>query len=244
MKLTKVAEAIISEDSCDSLRKCIAELERNKDPLQHLVDLSAEYYDLLVAGNKKLAFESDQLNLRCESLHAKMVQIRSNANNSIADLEAKVKFAETHGVEIVAEGNRKLKDFESGLVRKLEGLREMNANKVCTIGGLCSPMLVEEPSVKDYVNWFSEEVTSLPDMLCGMNENFATAAIEGVLALAGDLVDFDAVRVAASEGGADVLPVGSGVRKAARAISKKWWCSFGYDCVLSVICTQQMEVLF
>jgi hypothetical protein len=87
-------------------------------------------------------------------------------------------------------------------------------------------------------------VTGLPDMLCGMNENFATAAIEGVLALAGDLVDFDAMRVAASEGGVDVLPVGFGVQKAARAISKKWWRSFGYDYVLSIICTQQMEVFF
>jgi hypothetical protein len=36
-------------------------------------------------------------------------------------------------------------------------------------------------------------VTSLPDMFCGMDENFATAAIEGALTLAGDSVDFDAV---------------------------------------------------
>jgi hypothetical protein len=119
----------------------------------------------------------------------------------------------------------------------------MYAYKDWTIGGLCSPMLVEEPSVKDYLNWFSEEVTGLPDMLCCVNENFATAAIEGALALASDSVDFDVVRVAASEGGVDVLPTGSSVRKAARAVSKKCWRSFGYDYVLSVIHAQQTEVL-
>jgi hypothetical protein len=97
-------------------------------------------------------------------------------------------------------------------------------------------MSVEEPSVKDYLNWFSEQVTGLRDMFCGMNEKFATAAIEGALALGSDLVDFDVVRVAASEGGTNVLPAGSSVRKAARAVSKKWWCSFSYDYVLSVIC--------
>jgi hypothetical protein len=86
-------------------------------------------------------------------------------------------------------------------------------------------------------------VTGLPSIFCGVNENFATAAIEGALALAGESADFDAVRVAASEGGADVLLDGSGVRKAARAVSNKCWRSFGYDCVLSVIRAQQMEVL-
>jgi hypothetical protein len=30
-------------------------------------------------------------------------------------------------------------------------------------------------------------------MFCGLNENFATAVIEGALALAGDSVDLDAV---------------------------------------------------
>jgi hypothetical protein len=80
-------------------------------------------------------------------------------------------------------------------------------------------------------------------MFCGVNENFATAAIEGALALAGDSIHLGDVRAATSEGGMDVLPAGSSVRKAARAISKKWWCSFGYDYVLSVIHAQQVEVL-
>jgi hypothetical protein len=76
-----------------------------------------------------------------------------------------------------------------------------------------------------------------------MNENFATTAIEGALTLATNSVDLEAVRVATSGGGADVLPAVSGVWKAARAVSKKWWRSFGYDYMLSVICAQQWKVL-
>jgi hypothetical protein len=50
-----------------------------------------------------------------------MAQNHSDADNRIADLEAKVKFAETRGVEIATKGNKKLKDFESGLGQKLGG---------------------------------------------------------------------------------------------------------------------------
>jgi hypothetical protein len=152
MKLTKVAETIIAEDSGDLLWKLIAELEMDNNTLKHTVDLNAKDYNLVVVGNKKLAFEHNQLNLYSESLQAKMAQIRSDADKRITDLEAKTKFAETHVVEIAAEGDKILKDFKTGLVRKLEGLRETYAEKVWTIGGLCSPMSMEEPSVEDYVN--------------------------------------------------------------------------------------------
>jgi hypothetical protein len=129
------------------------------------------------------------------------------------------------------------------LVQQLERLCEMYADKVQSIRGLCSAMSVEEPLVEDYLNWLSEEVTGPPDMFSGMNENFATTAIEGALTLATNSVDLEAVRVATSGGGADVLPAVSGVWKAARAVSKKWWRSFGYDYMLSVICAQQWKVL-
>jgi hypothetical protein len=72
VKLTKVAETIIAEDSGDSLWKRIAELERDKHALQHVVDHNAEDYDLMVAGNRKLASERDQLNLHCKNLQALM----------------------------------------------------------------------------------------------------------------------------------------------------------------------------
>jgi hypothetical protein len=52
-------------------------------------------------------------------------------------------------------------------------------------------------------------------MFCGVNENFATAAIEGALVLAGDSIDLKVVRTAASEAGTDILPAASGLQKAA-----------------------------
>jgi hypothetical protein len=106
--LTKDAETIITEDSGDSFRKHIAELERGKDSLQCALDLNAEEYDFVMAGNKNLASERNQLNLHCESLHAKVAQIHSDADKRIANLEVEVKSAETDSVEIATEGNKNL----------------------------------------------------------------------------------------------------------------------------------------
>jgi hypothetical protein len=62
-----------------------------------------------------------------------------------------------------------------------------------------------EPSVEDYLRWLSDEIFGLPDMFSGVNENFATAAIEGAFSMAGDLIDLDVVRGAAAEGDVEVL---------------------------------------
>jgi hypothetical protein len=79
-------------------------------------------------------------------------------------------------------------------------------------------------------------------MFSGVNENIASAAIEGALAMAGDSVDLDTVRGVATESGADVLPVESGVQRAMRAVLKKWWHSSGYDYVLAAICAKNEKV--
>jgi hypothetical protein len=65
------------------------------------------------------------------------------------------------------------------------------------------------------LNWLFEEVSSLPDVFSGINENFATAAIEGALTLADDSIDLEAVRTGASKAGTDILPDASGVQKVA-----------------------------
>jgi hypothetical protein len=90
--------------------------------------------------------------------------------------------------------------------------------------------------IEDYLCWLSDEVSDLPSMFSSVNENFASAATEGALAMAEDSIDLDAMQNAAGEGGADVLPTGPAVQRAARAISKKWWHSFGYDCVIHYSC--------
>jgi hypothetical protein len=67
------------------------------------------------------------------------------------------------------------------------------AGNIQIINGLCSPMHAEVPLVEDYLCWLSDEISGLPDMLSGVNENFPTAAIEGALAMAGDSIDHDIV---------------------------------------------------
>jgi DNA-binding MarR family transcriptional regulator len=236
MKLTKVVESIIVEDSGASLRKRIVELERDKKVLQLAVDHSAEDYEMVVGGSRKLSSKCDQLKIRCKSLQAELAQAHSDVEKHVSDLEAKVKFAKDRGVEIATESEKNLGDFRRVLVEQLEKLHEMYTDKVQSIGSLSSAMSVKEHSVEDYLS--SEEVTGLTDMFSGMNGNFATAVIEGALSLAGNSVDLEAVRVATSKGGTDVLPVASGVRKAAWAVSNKLWWSFGYDYVLSIIHAQ------
>jgi hypothetical protein len=45
-----------------------------------------------------------------------------------------------------------------------------------------------EPSALDYLRWLSTEISGLPGMFGGVNENFVTAAVEGALVMAGDFV--------------------------------------------------------
>jgi hypothetical protein len=114
---------------------------------------------------------------------------------------------------------------------------------VRTIGGLWSSALAEEPLTEDYLCWLSEEISGLPNMFGCVNKIFATAAIEGALTMVRDSIDLNDVRDVTIESGADILPTGPNVRRAAWAVSKKWWHSFRYDYVLSIICAKQEEVL-
>jgi hypothetical protein len=238
MKLTRAVETIITEDDGASLQRRIVELDEVTGTLHRAMDNSTKDYNLVVAGNKKLGSQQDQLKHHCENLQAELAQVRSDTEKQVADLEARVKSAEARSIDAAAEGEKNLRDFKDGLVRKLEELGQLYADNVRTIEGLCSLMSVEEPSAEDYLRWLLEEAFGLPDMFSGVNENFATAMIEGALAMAGDSVDLDVVRVTASESGANVLPARPDVRRAVRAVSKKWWHSFSYNYVLSVICTK------
>jgi hypothetical protein len=49
----------------------------------------------------------------CKDLQAALAEARSDAKKRVANFEAKVKSVETHG-------EKHLRDFEDGLVRKLE----------------------------------------------------------------------------------------------------------------------------
>jgi hypothetical protein len=103
-------------------------------------------------------------------------------------------------------------------------------------------MPAEEPSIEDYLRWLSDEIFDLPDMFSGVNENFATAAIEGAFAMASDSIDPDVVWGVATVGGVDVLPIGSDVRRVTWAVSMKWWRLFGYNYVLTIIRARRDDV--
>jgi SMC interacting uncharacterized protein involved in chromosome segregation len=115
MKLTRAAATIIGEDSGGSLCSCIAELEKNKDTLKLVVNHGIEDYDLLLAGNEKLASEHDKLKYCCEDLHVELMEARSDAQKRIDDLEVKVKPAEAH-VDVAANGGKCLREFKNELV--------------------------------------------------------------------------------------------------------------------------------
>jgi hypothetical protein len=102
----------------------------------------------------------------------------------------------------------RLKDFEDELIRDLMELCALYVRNTQAIGGLCSPMPEVELLAADYLRWLSTEISGLPDVFGGVNENFATATVKGALAMAGDSVDLEAMWDAAVLSGADILPVG------------------------------------
>jgi hypothetical protein len=146
-------------------------------------------------------------------------------------------------VELAAAGNKCLNDFEVELLRDLTELWELYVRNIRTIGGLCSPMPEGDPSAMDYIRWFSVEVGDLPKVFAGVSENFIYIAVEGALTMAGDSVDLDAIQDATASSGANILPMERDVWRAARAVAKNWWRSFGYDYVLDAIRTRLHEVI-
>jgi hypothetical protein len=101
------------------LYKRIAEIEAEKEALQHIVDNGIEDYDLLLEGNKSLLAERDDFHYHCKDLWAELAEERSGAGKQIADLEAKIKFAKTHSADVAAAGEKSLQDFKDELVHDL-----------------------------------------------------------------------------------------------------------------------------
>jgi hypothetical protein len=80
-------------------------------------------------------------------------------------------------------------------------------------------------------------------MFRGVNENFATVAVEGALVMVGDSVDLDPLQGTVAQSGTNILPAKRDVQRAVRAMSKKWWRSFGYNYVMASIRTKHEKVL-
>jgi hypothetical protein len=186
--------------------------------------------------------ERNNFQNRCEDLEVGLAKSCSDSTASIASLETKVKFAKAHTVDVATTGEKRLNDFKAKLVRDLARLRRLYIHSVQVIGGLCLPMLEAKPSAMDHIRWLSTEVAGLPEMFAYVNENFVSTAIEGALVMAGDFFDLDAFEDVAAESGPDILPADRDVRRAACAVSKKWWHPFSYNYVLAAIRTKLREV--
>jgi hypothetical protein len=110
-------------------------------------------------------------------------------------------------VDEAATGENRLVDFETELIKDLTDLHVAYERNIQSIGGLCSLTSQGEPSIDDYMHWPAAEVACLPEVFASVNENFVSAAIEGVLMMPGDSVDLAALQASAADSGADVLPV-------------------------------------
>jgi hypothetical protein len=211
--------------------------------LQRSVFAGIEDYDLLMEGNKSLMAARDEFRYRCEDLKVELARVGSDAEKNIADLEARLKSAEAHSVDVAAAGEKWLWGFEDELVKDLSELHTLHVRNTQSIGGLCSLLPEGKISAAVYLCWLSVEMSGLPDMFAGVNENFVSTAIEGTLVMAGDSVDFDGLQTTAAESEADILPANRDVRGAARVVSKKWWRSFGYNYVLAAIRAKHDKIL-
>jgi hypothetical protein len=203
--------------------------------LQCSVDAGIEDYNLLMEGNKSLLAERDEFRYRSSDLETEPSQVRSNAKMSVSDLETRIKSAKGHCMDAATAREKWLRVFEDELVGDLA---EQHALYVCntqSFGGMCSSTPKGEPSAMDYLHWLSAEVSCLPDMFAGVNENFVSIAVEGALLMAGDSVDLDALQTVTADSGAYILPTEQDVRRAVRVVSKKWWRSFIYNYVLAAI---------
>jgi hypothetical protein len=74
--------------------------------LQRSVFAGIEDYDLLMEGNKSLMAARDEFRYRCEDLKVELARVGSDAEKNIADLEARLKSAEAHSVDVAAAGEK------------------------------------------------------------------------------------------------------------------------------------------
>jgi hypothetical protein len=199
------------------------------------VDIGIEDYNLLLEGNKSLLTEHNELSYRSEDLESELMKVHSNAAEDFTALKVKIRSVDAHSVNVAAVGEKCLRDFESELIKDLVGLRAFYEHNIQSIEGLCSPVPKSELPAVYYIHQFSAEVIGLPEVFAGMNKNSISAAVKGTLSMAGDSVDLSTLQSVAADSGADILPAERDVRRATRVVSRKWWCSFGYNYMLVAI---------
>jgi hypothetical protein len=121
-------------------------------------------------------------------------------------LEARIKFAEAHTIEVAAAGEKHFCNFEKELLKHLAEMHVLYERNVQGIGGLCSLKPKGEPSVADYIRWLTGEVTGLSEVFVNVNKKIISAAVEGTLVMAGGSIDLVALQASTTDSGANILP--------------------------------------
>jgi hypothetical protein len=119
--------------------------------LQRAMDTGIEDYNLLMDGNKSLLAEHDEFCYCSDHMETELVKIRSDAEKNITDLEARIRSAEAHSIDVAATGEKQLRDIEDELVRDLSKLHPLYVCNTQRIRGMCSLMPEGEPSAMDYL---------------------------------------------------------------------------------------------
>jgi hypothetical protein len=163
-----------------------------------------EDYNLLMEGYKSLLAECNALH---EDLESEPTKARASAAEDIATLEARIKFAEAHTVDVAAAGEKRLSDFENELIKDMAELCALYECNIQSVRGLCSLMPEGEPLVTDYIRWLSAEVTGFLEVFADVNENFVSATVKGTLAMVGGSIELSAPQASTVDTGADILPM-------------------------------------
>jgi hypothetical protein len=152
-----------------------------------------------------LADNNDTMHERSEDLESKLTKVCASTIKNVAALEERIKSAEAHVVDVDSIGEKRFGDFEKEFLKDLAELCTFYECNVQSIGSLFSPMPEGEPSVADYIRWLSIEVTCLPEVFAGINENFISTMLDGTLVMARGSVNLAALQASATDSSADIL---------------------------------------
>jgi hypothetical protein len=111
----------------------------------------------------------------------KRAEMEAGAAKDIAALEAKHADMDAHAAENSIIAKRHFEDFGMKLARDLAPMRKAYECNIRSLNRICSPVPDAAPSAKDYVRWLKSELDFLPQVCTGLNENFISVAIDGML---------------------------------------------------------------
>jgi hypothetical protein len=91
---------------------------------------------------------------------------------------------------------KRLEEYCSKIAKDLASLREAYERNIKGLGRICVPISGGAPSAEGYLHWLKSEVDFLPQVFAGVNKNFVSVAVEGVLQMIrGETsVDLEALR--------------------------------------------------